>query len=316
MSRGGSAGTEPLVAQPHGKGESGQKPAQGDNQGDNAASDGKAGNVALPIKQTPSPHNATIAKTQAQTTQTDPYQLRDLKAQEDMAYWAMWMFVAAVFTFVITSIGTFLIWRQVKLTRQAVEDTDKATRAMERQTNLIEGAQRPWITIEFEPVFAGIRDGIFAVEIVAKLKNVGATSASSVFACVEIFHSDKSYRDGILSRIDEISKSRQETVVAILPNETVERRLTHACTVDELSFFIDEGKEGIFLTFIASVHYRPSGNMPERWLETSRSAMLQRRVRMKGRTDAGFVLSGFLNEPFSCSKDELVMEPLGLERTA
>ena len=94
------------------------------------------------VEQPPSPYKPAVAESQAQTAQPDPYQFRDLKAQEDMAYWAMWMFIAAVFTFAVTSIGTFLIWRQVRLTRQAVEDTGEATKAMKDANRIARGAAR------------------------------------------------------------------------------------------------------------------------------------------------------------------------------
>ncbi len=74
----------------------------------------------------------------ARVEQSDQYQLRGLEAQEDMAFWAMWMFVAAVATFAITSIGTFLIWRQVRLTRKAVEDTSAATETMKEANRIAE----------------------------------------------------------------------------------------------------------------------------------------------------------------------------------
>src|SRR3546814_1949987 len=54
----------------------------------------------------------------------------------DLSKSAIWMAAAAVLTLFITSMGTLLIWRQVKLTRQAVEDTSDATEAM-REANVI-----------------------------------------------------------------------------------------------------------------------------------------------------------------------------------
>src|SRR3546814_16457288 len=53
-----------------------------------------------------------------------------------MAEAARWIALAAVLTLFITSMGTLLIWRHVKLTRQAVEDTSDATEAM-REANVI-----------------------------------------------------------------------------------------------------------------------------------------------------------------------------------
>ena len=130
----GGAKAKTSVAKPNGGGESGQTSAAGDN----AASNKQGGPVAPPVKQASAPNKPTVAEGQAQTEQPDPYKLRDLIAQEDMAYWAMWMFLAAVATFLVTSIGTFLIWRQVKLTRQAVEDTSEATEAMRGANKIAE----------------------------------------------------------------------------------------------------------------------------------------------------------------------------------
>lgn len=100
-----------------------------------------------------------------------------------MAYWAMWMFVAAVFTFLITSIGTFLIWRQVRLTRQAVEDTDKATRAMEAANELAKAAShrqlRAYLGADeakiIECQFTAVRGRAIAEVII---KNYGQTPAT------------------------------------------------------------------------------------------------------------------------------------------
>lgn len=78
------------------------------------------------------PGNPASAEVQTLTVQQpDRFQLRDLVAQEDMAFWAMWMFFAAIATFVITSLGTLLIWRQVRLTREAVQETATGTNAMQ-----------------------------------------------------------------------------------------------------------------------------------------------------------------------------------------
>lgn len=120
------------VAKPSGGGDRGKASADQDA----ATAPKQGGEVSLPVKQIPTPSEPAVAPGQAKTEQPDPYKLRDLIAQEDMAYWAMGMFFAAMATFLVTSIGTFLIWRQVKLTRQAVEDTGEATVAM-REANEI-----------------------------------------------------------------------------------------------------------------------------------------------------------------------------------
>lgn len=79
---------------------------------------------------------AEAPKTVAQVQQRDSHDQRDLQAQEAMAQWAGAMFWIALATLAITAMGTFLIWRQVRLTRKAVEDTREATVAM-REANQI-----------------------------------------------------------------------------------------------------------------------------------------------------------------------------------
>ena len=67
---------------------------------------------------------------------------RDLAAQESMAVWAFWMASAAFGTMFVTIFGTILIWKQVSLTRKAVEDTGDATDAMIHQSELAGEANR------------------------------------------------------------------------------------------------------------------------------------------------------------------------------
>lgn len=90
---------------------------------------------AMPVSR-PDTTLTAAALAEVQVSQPDQYQLRDLSAQEAMAGWAMWMFVAAVATFVITSLGTLMIWRQIKLTKDAVREAVAGTEAT-REANEI-----------------------------------------------------------------------------------------------------------------------------------------------------------------------------------
>lgn len=143
----------------------------------------QGGNAAPPVKQITTPNKATVTPGQAQAEQPDPYKFRDLMAQEDMAHWAMWMFVAAVATWVVTSIGTFFIWRQVTLTRKAVEDTSEATDAMRRANDIAEDATnrqlRAYVSVHPKGVFErDDADGFVRVPIL--VQNDGQTPAYKV----------------------------------------------------------------------------------------------------------------------------------------
>lgn len=173
-----SAGTEALVTQPSHGGQGRQSSASGNDASGNSQRSG----VALSVEQSAAPDETAKANTQAQTEQADQYKLRDLIAQEDMAYWAMWMVLAALLTFLVTSIGTFLIWRQVKLTRQAVEDTGEATVAMQEANEIASDTARRQLRAyvmgtdhSVTHLYAGGRP-----KFIVKLHNFGQTPASEV----------------------------------------------------------------------------------------------------------------------------------------
>lgn len=159
-----------------------QQTANGNKQGSEPKSA-----VSLPLKQPPANSETAVANQQAQTEQPSQYDLRDLTAQEDMAFWAMWMFVAALATFAITSLGTLFIWRQVKFTRQAVEDTGRATVAMEAQNELAKDTaqrqMRAYINVDACEIHL-IDDGFI---LSATLKNCGQTPAYRVRIMGESF---------------------------------------------------------------------------------------------------------------------------------
>jgi hypothetical protein len=73
-------------------------------------------------------------------------QWRAANAAEDGAFWTKWGFW-------IATIGSSLLLWQIILTRKAVEDTGKATVAMERQNEIAAAAQRAWVAIDIEPRF-------------------------------------------------------------------------------------------------------------------------------------------------------------------
>lgn len=143
--------------------------------------------VALPVKQQIINEKPASPSQQATAEQPSEYALRDLVAQEDMALWAMWMFVAAVATFIVTSFGTLLIWRQVKLTRQAVEDTGEATDAMRTQNEIAREAMekqlRAYVVVTHVEISAHMTKP-HHVHIAAHFKNVGETPATGVVSSI------------------------------------------------------------------------------------------------------------------------------------
>jgi len=78
----------------------------------------------------------------------------DLSMQRQMSDWAFWALVVGIVMAFITTIGTYLIFRQVELTRRAVEETGDATEEMRaanviaaRASDAAHDANRPWLDI-------------------------------------------------------------------------------------------------------------------------------------------------------------------------
>jgi hypothetical protein len=97
----------------------------------------------------PGPVERAIANPHPNTGQD--HEKRDLAAQEASALWAFWMVVASFLSVFITTVGTIFLYKQIVLTREAVEDTGEATKAM-REANQIakiasENGLRPWLKV-------------------------------------------------------------------------------------------------------------------------------------------------------------------------
>lgn len=79
------------------------------------------------------------------------HEKRDLAAQEASALWAFWMVLASFLSVLITAVGTIFLYKQIVLTREAVQDTGKATIAMQEANEIsrhaLESQQRPVITL-------------------------------------------------------------------------------------------------------------------------------------------------------------------------
>lgn len=123
----------------------------------------------------PSPIERAIANPSPATGVN--HEKRDLAAQEASALWAFYMVVASFASVLITAVGTAFLYKQIVLTREAVEDTGDATAQMVRQTKIAEAAQRPYIHVEsmewFKPEYG--RHWIFLL----KIKNFGQTPATA-----------------------------------------------------------------------------------------------------------------------------------------
>lgn len=78
--------------------------------------------IARTLEATNDPKDAETERQRAQN---------DLKAQKDMAFWAMLMFFATVASVIVTSVGLGLIWQTLIYTRDTLGEAKKTTKAAE-----------------------------------------------------------------------------------------------------------------------------------------------------------------------------------------
>ena len=169
-----SAGS-PALAEQGERADSGDQSASANND----PSDSEASAVAPPVEEPARPNEAVEGQSQTEGQQANPYNARDIVAQEAMADASIVMAIAAFLTFFVTLAGTLLIWRQVKLTREAVKDTGEATDAM-REANRIAADNskrqlRAYLTIEPHGINEAGEDGLCRVPV--KIHNTGQTPA-------------------------------------------------------------------------------------------------------------------------------------------
>jgi len=119
---------------------------------------------------------------------------RDVDAQEQMAYWAWAMFVAAAVSVVLTAVGLILILGTLLYTRNAVSEAREGNK-IARQ------AERPWLAIESVAAtddFTSKAGSGIQLSVGITLKNSGRSPAVNVRATCEILPHNTPDRDAAL----------------------------------------------------------------------------------------------------------------------
>ena len=119
---------------------------------------------------------------------------------------------------------------------------------------------------------------------------------------------------GVTSDVKQYVEAAREKAAecgaCILPNETMERRIDFMAAENDLPDANQLDKRFNFIVLVASIRYMAGNGTPTGWLETTRVAILQYRMKVKGRTDAGFTLSGFPRGEFAYHTEALVALPV------
>lgn len=104
---------------------------------------------------------------------------RDLNAQRDMATWALAVFIISSITAGLTLWALWYVRRTLVATVAAVEETSRATWAMEQQNKIAEAGQRPWMAVDIKIENPRRTPEGFNFVLSVIFKNIGKTSAKN-----------------------------------------------------------------------------------------------------------------------------------------
>lgn len=115
---------------------------------------------------------------------------QDLYAQQDMSRWAFWLLVLTVLTFGVTAIGVWFVKQTLDATLAAVEDTERATLAMNEANEIARKTSalqlRPYMGTLGAAVILNPNGRTFSVVI--DIKNFGQTPAQIVAQDFRVVH--------------------------------------------------------------------------------------------------------------------------------
>jgi hypothetical protein len=133
----------------------------------------------------PGPVERAIANPHPNTGQD--HEKRDLATQEASALWAFWMVVASFLSVLITTVGTIFLYKQIVLTREAVEDTGEATKAMRKGNEIAHAAQRPWLDVKIKMDGIAKSENGYTLRTILMVKNLGPTPGTHLRYAVDGF---------------------------------------------------------------------------------------------------------------------------------
>ena len=150
--------------------------------GNEAAQSGETQKPAQPndsppaINEVITPDEGKVSQSEAERQEQDPYKARDIVAQEAMADASIAMAVAAFLTFLVTTAGTILIWKQIKLLNKTVHSTNDATEAVKSQNEIAKAQQRARFSVQVVSQQVDHDQGVF----ILRCENIGPTPAFNV----------------------------------------------------------------------------------------------------------------------------------------
>lgn len=247
---------------------------------------------------------------------------QDLFAQRDMANFTFWILIFTGCTFGITGLGVWYVKRTLDATLQAVKDTGDATKAMVRQNELTEAAQRPWLAIEATVTECEIGAERTHLRFSARVTNLGKMVAERCAVRTVFFEDDTSDRGERKiedTRINTVKSAQGDlpkgcAPYPILPKQdttvdTVRDVIGHLTWVD-LNIY---SEKRLFYTLFVCVRYFVPGD--DRIRETDRAFCLTYVPPGSSKDDAFLPIGIPYPLPDDIGVDRVWLRPTGHNRT-
>jgi len=224
--------------------EAGQQQRAQDRKDDTAPKDKGTSELLSAIQGIEAAIRSHVAKEdKGESKRKEQREIDDLKAQQDMASWAKWMFWAAVASLVLTAVGVYLIYRTLGYTRDAakaaadaVEEARKATAAAEETNNTVARNSYLELRAYVSVVPAGINE-LISTQLAmghVDVRNVGKLPAREVSVHVRMRIHD---REAALDpREDDFPIPEDRQIKAIDRTIQPGAEMTQGCQEEDLLF--------------------------------------------------------------------------------
>ena len=233
---------------------------------------------------------------------------QDLDAQKSMALWAGPMFIATLISLGIAGAWVWFVRQTLEATLEAVADTSKATRAMQKANKIAADAQRPWISIEAELLSFDIdSDNILTSDCKVTFTNTGQMVAENFYSKLRYVSIPHPFLPNTTKIFDAFYADCKEQDTVVIPGETYEHFIRTNTVIDSFPWR-NEGsyREDCYLMVLAMARYRLPGE------RTWRVAMKGFSIgENKSPVDNRHLIKATIS---TMCLDSLVLKPLGVSR--
>jgi hypothetical protein len=206
-----------------------------------------------------------LAKCQIEQEQAarEAYQSeRDLEAQRDMSLWALAVFIIGFVTAGLTLWALWYVRGTLLATREALDDTGKATFAMVDANRIAANAQRPWVTMDAKVVdFERVSPVAFSVTWEVTFANTGQMLAENFHLQTQLVPMGHNFLETMAEWFDRYEANVIERDAVLVPGQTTTSGGKYGYSIEHLPWEMKKGfRKDCVLMVLAMARYRIPGD--------------------------------------------------------